>query len=182
MRRAAAALLAIAAAACSDQVPPAADGDVGAALHEGPKQLPADEAARTANLAHVDPAALDRAEVAQVLPPGPGCAFAYTEAGAPVLVARTTQGQPLAAVIKLNGNLVELRSAEAGVEASLVAGPIVFGAGEVRATIVPLPTEGVEEKGELRQWQADMVFRIGDALEAGYRGFWSCGPEAAARS
>ncbi len=134
-----------------------------------------DVALRRAEIATLDPAPMQQAEFAKVLPAAPGCRFTLTAHGRPVLVARATAGQGVAAdaVTKLNGTLVTLRSAsEIGFE-GLVDGPTLQAEG-IRMVVTPVPGEAPKAIDGAQRWKADLRFELEQGLRVGYRGFYFC--------
>ncbi len=122
-------------------------------------------------IATLDPAPVHQAEAAEVLEPGPGCRFSRTAESEPILIVRGSNGAgPATGVMKLNGKLIPLESAEAGDLASLATG-VVMGAEGVRMAARLSPDEG-SVLGE--RSNAELVFELEQGLTVGYRGFFSC--------
>lgn len=132
--------------------------------------VPAEEAIANVDLAPLDPAPLDAADVAGVLGESPFCTFRYTSSGGPVLVVGLKDGAPVEAYLKVNGKLVRL-GADDGSSAPAASGGFTVAAGPMSATIEPLQGLATAELEE-----ATMIFAIGDALRAGYGGFFACVP------
>ncbi len=138
---------------------------------DGPSVVAAEEALRNVHLAPLDPSPLDAAEVASVLGDGPRCTFHYTSTGGPpVLAVGLEDGAPTEAILKLNGKLVRLAPAE-GSTAPAASGGFTVVAESVRATIEPLQGAASGEPED-----ATMMFSVGDALKAGYGGYFVCLP------
>ena len=128
--------------------------------------LPANEAIAGAHIPSLDPMTMVDAEIRKVLGPVPRCEFRYTSEGKPVLAATvaSTSDAP-DGVVKVNGQLVELR------QASAEPGVLALAAGSIRVTVTP---KGGEPTGHARQREADVIFEIGDRLRVGYRGYYRC--------
>lgn len=122
---------------------------------------PAERALAGAHVPTLDPAWMSRAEIVKALGEGPRCEFRYASSGEPVLAMKAAEGKPGDGVVKLNGSLVMLKPEPAGDR-------IVLAAGEVRLTLAPEAAAGG------RQVEADVVFQVGNRLEAGYSGYYSC--------
>jgi hypothetical protein len=135
------------------------------------EEMPAGDAARRANLATTDLESLADTEVQRVLGSAPVCRFSYAPDGEPVAAALAPRegGATGRGVIKLHGRLVPMTvryaaSAGQGFELS---------GDEVTVTVTPDDAAAGTGRRE-----AEAVLRIGDGLEAGYGGFYSC-PRAA---
>jgi hypothetical protein len=139
-----------------------------------------DAALSRAEIATLDPAPMKRAEFDKVLPPGPECSFSLTATSRPVLVARATarQGVAAEAVTKLNGTLVPLRSATAGGFEGLLSGPTLRADG-IRMVVQPVTDEEPEAVEGAQRWKADLRFELEQGLRIGYRGFYFCDTDSA---
>ncbi|MGE0370685.1 MAG: DUF6692 family protein [Gammaproteobacteria bacterium] len=134
----------------------------------------ADEALANAQIARLDPATMNDAEIRKAVGTGPRCVFRYTSEGKPVLaVSSQPDGSPRVGVVKLNGYLVRLDAAadeepaRAGDTLRVIAGPI-------RMTISPDPREAAADGNGVQHRETDMVFEIGESLRVGYHGYVGC--------
>jgi hypothetical protein len=135
----------------------------------------AEQALANVELAKLDPATMNDAEIRQAIGTGPFCLFRYTSSGKPVLaVGAQPNGAPLGAVVKLNGNLVRLDATGAEGTGG-TADSLRLAAGPMRIMVTPDPGEGGDEADRVRRREADMVFEVGESLRAGYRGYLRCG-------
>lgn len=137
---------------------------------EVPEVVPLAEALDATVIATLDPGELAPAEADRVLGEGPGCAFRRTVESDPILVARAA-GERAAArgVMKLNGELVLLRSASENGDEALLEGVTMVGDG------VTMAVERLEEAGDdALRWKADLVFALERGLTVGYRGYYDC--------
>lgn len=136
----------------------------------GAPVLPAPEAVRTPAIARLDPETLTDADIAKVLPPGPGCRFAYTQFSPPVVVVRA--GQPAKGVVKLHGALVEVRPRTGAADlGALATGPTLVADG-LTLRIDPKEGEPVDPGMEVRH--ANLIFELKQGLRVGYSGFYGC--------
>lgn len=140
-----------------------------------PEIVPASVAVSRSAVPTIDPGALDEAEIAKVLPPGPRCAFSYTAAGHPVLAAAPLpDGAHTRAVVKINGRLVVLEAEAGNIEA--LQRRTVFAADGMRLTVTPRRENGEGERSSgLGRWNTDMLFELDEGLSAGYGGWYRCG-------
>ena len=140
-----------------------------------PDVLPAAEAIRRAELATVDLAELDRAEIEKVLGPGPTCGFAYSLHAGPVAAATLPArgGGPARGVVKVNGRLVAMQARYASDAATGDA--LVLQDAGVSVGIRALERSGTSGIVEVGPAEAQAVLRIGNAMEVGYGGFLRCG-------
>ncbi|SCZ59268.1 DUF305 domain-containing protein [Thiohalomonas denitrificans] len=136
-----------------------------------------DEALSSPEIATLDAAPMQPAEFNKVLPAAPGCSFSLTATGPPVLVARATAGQGVAAeaVTKLSGTLVPLQSETATGFEGLLRGPTLHADG-IRMVVKPVPDEEPEAINGVRRWKADLRLELEQGLRVGYRGFYFCDP------
>lgn len=127
---------------------------------ETPTVLPAGEAIAGAKVATLDPATMVDAEIQTVLGGPPRCVFRYTSFGKPVLaLGGGADGAPAAAVVKLNGHLIQLPAMASDARIDMAADP-------VRLTLSPSLEAGEEE--------ATLLFEIGQDMRVGYRGYSDC--------
>ncbi|MDH5825037.1 DUF305 domain-containing protein [Luteimonas sp. RD2P54] len=127
-----------------------------------PRMVTAREAIATPQIARVDLAGLDEAEIARALGTAPRCGFSYSREAGPV-VAMTEPGSGAGrAVVKIHGRLVELAAAptaDGGARLTADGIEVVIGPGGVRAGA----------------WtEADAVLRLDAGLSVGYSGFLRC--------
>lgn len=137
---------------------------------EVPEVVPLAKALDATVIATLDPGELAPAEADRVLGEGPGCAFRRTVESDPILVARAA-GERAAArgVMKLNGELVLLRSASENGDEALLEGVTMVGDG------VTMAVERLEEAGDdALRWKADLVFALERGLTVGYQGYYDC--------
>lgn len=128
---------------------------------------PGGEAIAGAEVAKLDPATMNDAEIEKALGTGARCEFRYTSTGRPVLAIKPlTDGAAGEGVVKLNGHLVMLtpRPGE---------GALRLGADGISFTLMP-PVQDAHEGADGGLRQADAVFGIGSSLSAGYRGYYRC--------
>lgn len=128
------------------------------------EEMPAREAARTADLATTDLEPITDDEVRRMLGSGPTCRFAYAPDDAPVAAATAPAAGDSRGVIKLHGRLVPM-----AVRYETLAGD-GFELSSDDVSVVAVPAE--ETAGDV--WEAEAVLRIGHELEAGYGGFYRC--------
>lgn len=143
---------------------------------ERPAQVASLEAAlRNPEIATLDPAPMQPAEVDKVLPAAPGCRFSLTAAGRPVLAARATAGDGVVAeaVTKISGTLVPLRSVTANGFEGLLRGPTLRADG-IRMVVQPLRDEAPDAVDGVWRRKADLHFELERGLSVGYRGFYVC--------
>lgn len=171
----------LALAACERNVAPArtppAEHVAGA---QGATVTPAQQAVLRAELARTDPATMTDAEVDRVLTSDALCRFSYSRGKAPIVVIGGSEGATgRRGVVKLHGALVALRTVTA-VDAPPPRDGIHLVADGVDIAITP---RGQRTDGDGVR-EADMIFRLRQGLEVGYRGFYECddGAESAARS
>lgn len=127
-----------------------------------------------AEVAKLDPAAMDDAEIRQVIGAGPRCLFLYTSSGKPVLaLGAKANGPPLGGVVKLNGNLLALKAVPAEAAGGTTERLRVT-AGPIRIAVTPDPGEGAEEGDGVRRREANMVFEVAESLRVGYHGYLRC--------
>jgi hypothetical protein len=145
----------------------------------------AGEVLSRAEIPSLDPTTLAEAEIEAVVTSDRPCEFRYTSAGRPVLVVGTGPGgEPARAVVKLVGDIVALEPAATGDGAS-AAEPqqrtIRVSAGRIALSVTPEPPADAVQEGVTRR-QANMIFRVGDEFEVGYRGYFDCGTRLGALS
>jgi hypothetical protein len=93
--------------------------------HAITRVLPATEAITGANIPTLDPATMNDAEIQKALGAGPRCEFRYTMSGNPVLAVKAQSHTDASdGVIKLNTNLVVLKSDVKDRDLVLLAEPI----------------------------------------------------------
>lgn len=137
------------------------------------KVVSAEKAVSGAQIATLDPATMNDAELRKTIGTGARCEFRYTTTGRPVLAASMQPNEPPSdGVLKVNGNLVTLSPAasEAAAEPN---GTIRLAAGSIHVVVAPGPDDW-EERGDSLRREANMLFQIGDSLRVGYRGYWDC--------
>lgn len=142
---------------------------------QSPEVVSLAEALSRVEIASLDPAPMQDAEIDKVLPAGRGCEFSLTASGKPVLVARASavQGVIAEGVMKLSGKLVPLRSASEGGLEALVAGPTMLAEG-ASLVVRHVPDEAPVDENGSRRWKADLIFELEQGLMVGYRGFYRC--------
>lgn len=122
---------------------------------------------------HLQP--IPAAEAAGVLPPGPGCEFAWTADSQPILIARasTVAEGGVVGIMKLQGALVPLVPVDAADFLGVTTGPTLTADGaEVRVT--PAVSEQPSRTNGRQRWDADLVFTLDQGRVVGYRGFYTC--------
>ena len=141
-----------------------------------PEVVPASEAIRQAELASVDLAEIEAAEINKVLGAGPTCSFAYSRGAGPVAVARVTAGGPGASqgLIKVHGRLVELRARFATPEAGEGAPAISLQGEGIEVAIDLLDDAATSPVVEVQEAEGEAVLRLAAGLEVGYAGFVQC--------
>lgn len=141
---------------------------------EPPPVQPAAQALQGAHIPTLDPATLNGAEIRKVIGLRAHCAFRYTSAGRPVLVAGLQpDGSAGVGVVKLNGSLVPLEPLPAA--GTIRPGAFALAAGPVRLAVAPYADAPVPgEPGAMVE--AQMVFEVGQELRVGYGGFVACTP------
>lgn len=163
-------------AACSSNRSPATQPDSESAIggKDVPRLVSGRQALQQADIADTHPETMEHAEAERLLEPGPECVFALTATGKPVVVARApaNEATPARAVAKINGQLVGLRSAQAGGFQALADGTRLVADG-LELVITPTIEEEGEYKGR-RQWPADLEIRLEQGLTRGYRGLYRC--------
>ncbi|MBW3098982.1 DUF305 domain-containing protein [Pseudohoeflea coraliihabitans] len=122
------------------------------------------QALSTPKTATMDAGFMRAEDITQVFPEGAACAFRYTTDSPPVLAVGET-GEGLAALVKLDGDLVRLSQGESA-EARVWSAPGI----EARLSAV----EEDDALGEDDDEEAELVLRLEQGLEAGYRGFYGC--------
>lgn len=137
---------------------------------QDPQVVTVDAALQRTQIAKLDLQPLSAVEAAQVLPPGPQCAFAWTTDSQPILVGGVADGAS-EGVLKLQGALVTV-SAPGGFD-TLVAGPTLTAEGAT-ARVHHIPDEEAETVDGRQRWKADLVFELARGLSVGYRGFYTC--------
>jgi hypothetical protein len=139
--------------------------------------VPAKEALAGAHIPTVDPATMHEAEIRKALESGPRCDFRYTTRGNPVL-AFTLQrnGEAHAGVVKLNGHLVVLQAASStgAVDGN---GEFLLRADPVQMAVIPDAEKQVIERRNVRREEANALFKVGERLRVGYRGYLDCASE-----
>ncbi|CAN5353169.1 hypothetical protein BH24PSE2_BH24PSE2_19950 [soil metagenome] len=158
---------------CGDRAAPV-EGAEAVAAPATPRVMPAPEALAGAHVPTIDPTTMSAAEIDKVLGRGPRCTFQYTDRDKPVLAASASRNDsgPAPGVVKLNGNLVPLRSAEPGSQA-LLQGPAMVADG-VLLKVTPLADTAVENNDGRRRWEANLRFELDRGLLVHYRGFYLC--------
>ncbi len=140
--------------------------------HPIPRVLSASEALNNVNIPMVDPATMAIAESSKVIGDGPRCEFRYTTAGSAVVAVDTQPGGAAGAgVVKLNGNLVELKPVPGGKETAREL--VILAADPIRITVAPGGKFWEATAGLMRR-EATMTFEVGDQLRVGYRGYFDC--------
>jgi hypothetical protein len=129
------------------------------------EEMPAREAARTADLAAADLEPLTEAELQRMLGSGSICRFAYAPDDAAVAAATAPVAGASRGVIKLHGRLVPMN-----VRYRTLAGD-GFELSSDDVTVVAAAYEGTAG-GEAREAEARL--QIGNDLEVGYAGFYTC--------
>jgi hypothetical protein len=121
-----------------------------------PRNGTVEEALGTVMVSALDLAPMNEAEADQVLGGGDRCAFNRSPESDPIL---WTAADGSRGAMKLNGVLVALDRQDEGVYATDGA------------------TVAVRPFWDEADWRAngDLLFRLEQGLEVGYRGFWSCG-------
>lgn len=114
-----------------------------------------DDALGTVLISTLDLAPMNEAEADQVLSAGDRCAFNRSPEADPIL---WTGADGARGAMKLNGVLLALDRQEEG----------VYATGGATIAVRPL--------GDDADWRAnaDLLFRLEQGVEVGYRGFWSC--------
>jgi hypothetical protein len=129
------------------------------------EEMPAREAARTADLATTDLESMTDAELRRMLGSGPVCRFAYAAGDAAVAAATAPGAGASRGVIKLHGRLVPMN---VRYETSESEG---FELSSDDVTVVASPYDRALN-GDARE--ANALLRIGSDLEVGYGGFYEC--------
>jgi hypothetical protein len=129
------------------------------------EEMPAREAARTADLATTDLESMTDAELQRMLGSGPVCRFAYAAGDASVAAATAPGAGASRGVIKLHGRLVPMN---VRYESSASEG---FKLSSDEVTVVASPYDRAAG-GDARE--ANALLRIGNDLEVGYGGFYEC--------
>lgn len=120
-----------------------------------------------AEVAKLDPAPMNGAEIQKALGTGARCEFRYTSTGRPVLAMKASSDAAAGeGLVKLNGHLVRLMPVTSD-------GALRFSADDVSFTLRP-PGQEADEGADAEARQADAVFQIGSTLSAGYRGYYRC--------
>lgn len=162
-------------AGCSSNRSPATEPEAQSAVgKQDPELVSGRQALQQADIADTHPDPMEHAEAARVLERNPECLFALTASGKPVVVARAPADQAAVAqaVAKINGQLVGLRSAQAGGFQALANGARLVADG-LELVITPTIEEEEEYQGR-RQWPADLEIRLEQGLTRGYRGLYRC--------
>ena len=148
------------------------DRSADTAEHPVPRVVPASVAITSAEIATIDLAELEQAEVDKVLGGGPRCGFHYSRSAGPVAATETgTAGSGSGrGVVKLHGRLVAL---EAGTASPMSAAGFVLSAPGVSVTIEPQSEDAAADAGRWRE--ANAVLHLDSGLEVGYGGFLRCG-------
>ncbi|TPE49712.1 DUF305 domain-containing protein [Amaricoccus solimangrovi] len=139
------------------------EGRIVESIYEDPPAEPGSVADALGNtrISTLDLAPVPEAEADRVLVAGDRCVFRRGQESDPVLWIARADG---AAAMKLNGILVDLEgSGEPG-----------SGTGEFSAPGTSLTLRPLGEEADWRQ-NAELVFRLDQGLEVGYRGFYGCG-------
>lgn len=132
----------------------------------------AEEALAGAHIPTVDPATMNDAEIRKGVGDGPRCEFRYTSSGKPVLALRKDPAAgAIAGVVKLNGNLVQLQSANGGADGSDKS--LAMTSAAVRATLTPLAAQQIDGRASERR-EMTLLFEIDTRLKVGYRGYYNC--------
>lgn len=148
---------------------------------EIPRIVTAEEALANTEVAKLDPAVMNDAEIRQLIGTGPHCVYRYTSSGKPVLAVNAPrEGAPPGGGVKLNGHLVRLDAAPEG-NAGAATERLRLAAGPIRIVLTPDAGERAEQGSGARR-EADMVFEVGESLRVGYRGYLGCTSEAGAGS
>ena len=140
----------------------------------------AEEALAGAHIPTLHPATMNDAEIRKALGAGPLCEFRYSRGSRPVLAVSAHSGGVLAGgIVKVSGSLVPLTPAPVDPAAKprtflLVAGPI-------RLALSPDPGGPTGDPGAPFR-DANMVFEVGQSLRTGYRGYFGCRRQPAAKS
>ena len=168
-----AALIPLLLAGCGESDAPD-DAAQRTAAHPPAEIVGAEQALNGAYVPTLDPATMNDAEIRKAIGAGPRCVFRYTSSGGAVLAARTgPAGSVSAGAIKLNGNLVSLKSPEDESQAGR-AGGFVLVAGPIRLTVAPEAGDAPRRSGAFRRRTAQMTFEIGEKLTVGYLGYLDC--------
>ncbi|KJS38348.1 MAG: hypothetical protein VR70_10185 [Rhodospirillaceae bacterium BRH_c57] len=138
-----------------------------------PEVMTVAAALRRTNIETLDLQPVMDAEAAKVLPPGPRCAFAWTNQSRPILVAGMTEDDTTQGVFKLQGALVTLNAPQAEGFGALAAGSTLTTEG-ASVRVIPVPDEDAETVDGRKRRKADMVFELERGLTVGYRGFYTC--------
>ena len=137
--------------------------------------VPAGEAIRQAELALVDLAELEAAEIDKLLGHGPTCVFAYSRGAGPVAAARVPAGGTGASlgVVKVHGRLVELRALFATPAREGAAAISLQGEG-IEVAIYLIDDAATSPVVEVQEAEGEAVLRLAAGLEVGYAGFVQC--------
>lgn len=139
-----------------------------------PEVVPGPVAVGTPDIPAIDPATMNQAEIAKVVPSGPRCSFAYTAASPPVLVGGVAAAKAsITGVVKLHGRLVELTAQHAKTIDELRAGA-TFTAQGITLTVKPDREEGGEAEESQHRRPANLLFELDQGLHVGYRGWYTC--------
>lgn len=131
------------------------------------------EAVRQADVPKTDPGTMVEAEIQELLPQGPRCAFAYTAESPPILAA-TVGGGVVRGVTKIHGRLVPLKAPEI-IDFQALANGGTFIAEGVSLTVAP-DADGDWQRGEANAERrpANLHFRLEQGLDVAYRGWYNC--------
>lgn len=144
----------------------APDDAIDPALGDEPSEfMTAGAALEGAQIAGLDPATLDDAQIEEGLDGDRRCLFRYTSEGNPVFAFNPDADGEDAALIKVNGALVRLALA------SNSEGALGYEAGDIR---ISLTSEQQAQGWDADQNEATMVFEIGSELRVGYGGYVAC--------
>lgn len=152
--------------------------DEASALDEAeaqPRLVPAAEAIRTANIATIDLAELDEAEVERVLGRTAYCSFSYGGDGAPVLAATIpAAGEDRGrGVVKIHGRLVEMQALYHSPQQPSTSGLSLVAEG-MQVTVEPPGGEGAGTAGGSRRYETNAHLQLDAGLKVGYRGSYAC--------
>ena len=129
------------------------------------EEMPAGEAARTADFAKTDLEPITDPELQRMLGSGSVCRFAYAPDDAPIAAATAPGTGASRGVIKLHGRLVPMEVQYQ----TLVGNGFELSSGDVK--VVAAAYDGTSES-ETRDAEARL--QIGNDLDVGYAGFYAC--------
>lgn len=130
-----------------------------------PQIMGLDRALSTANTATMDAGFLTDNDIGMAYPDGRVCAFKFTPHSPPSLVTGSSNADQ-SSLIKISGNLVELKPAETADGPTWVAPGISVMLGAVYGNNSALQSSDNVE--------ATMLLKLDTGLEAGYQGFFGC--------